>query len=193
MAHPPRSKLPRRSSSGPPNPCITPSTVTLVVVVNLMFMIPFFVLWTRASSTLNLGPSVRSLSYRSFTSSTNTPAPIRHRLLDFFRGRFESETVSRRLRLVVVSRIFESHLPERGIRRPRSWQVGARFVTRADRTPTRRIDAGKVEDSGICNRRSLGFECTFQFARAGRRASGHDSSEPRGHGRAFRSDSGMTK
>ena len=36
MAHPPRSKPPLRSSSGPPNPCITPSTETLVVVVNLM-------------------------------------------------------------------------------------------------------------------------------------------------------------
>src|SRR5437764_9590939 len=35
MAHPPRSKPPLRSSSGPPNPCITPSTETLVVVVNL--------------------------------------------------------------------------------------------------------------------------------------------------------------
>jgi hypothetical protein len=35
-AHPPRSKPPRRSSLGPPNPCITPSTETLVVVVNLM-------------------------------------------------------------------------------------------------------------------------------------------------------------
>src|SRR2546427_7898330 len=36
MAHPPRSKPPLRSSSGPPNPCIPPSTETLVVVVNLM-------------------------------------------------------------------------------------------------------------------------------------------------------------
>src|SRR2546428_236209 len=36
MAHPPRSKPPLRSSSGPPNPCITPSTEMLVVVVNLM-------------------------------------------------------------------------------------------------------------------------------------------------------------
>src|SRR5439155_11817864 len=35
MAHPPRSKPPLRSSSGPPNPCITPSTETFVVVVNL--------------------------------------------------------------------------------------------------------------------------------------------------------------
>src|SRR5688572_26319550 len=40
MAHPPRSKPPLRSSSGPPNPCITPSTETLVVVVNLMSWSP---------------------------------------------------------------------------------------------------------------------------------------------------------
>src|SRR5260370_17095080 len=41
MAHPPRSKPPLRSSSGPPNPCITPSTETLVVVVNFMIAAPF--------------------------------------------------------------------------------------------------------------------------------------------------------
>src|SRR5438445_6168479 len=40
MAHPPRSKPPLRSSSGPPNPCITPSTETLVVVVNLISWSP---------------------------------------------------------------------------------------------------------------------------------------------------------
>src|SRR6266540_7420944 len=40
MAHPPRSKPPLRSLSGPPNPCITPSTETLVVVVNLMSWSP---------------------------------------------------------------------------------------------------------------------------------------------------------
>src|SRR5438552_1710803 len=40
MAHPPRSKPPLRSSSGPPNPCITPSTETLVVVINLMSWSP---------------------------------------------------------------------------------------------------------------------------------------------------------
>src|SRR4051812_34456234 len=36
MAHPPRSNPPLRFSSGPPNPCITPSTERLVVVLNLM-------------------------------------------------------------------------------------------------------------------------------------------------------------
>src|SRR2546429_3821630 len=40
MAHPPRSKPPLRSSSGPPNPCITPSTETLVVVVSFMVGAP---------------------------------------------------------------------------------------------------------------------------------------------------------
>src|SRR5438876_12019418 len=40
MAHPPRSKPPLRSSSGPPNPCITPSTETLVVVVSFMVAVP---------------------------------------------------------------------------------------------------------------------------------------------------------
>src|SRR4029450_6678285 len=34
MAHPPRSNPPLRSSSRPPSPCITPSTVTIVVVVS---------------------------------------------------------------------------------------------------------------------------------------------------------------
>src|SRR5258707_15864600 len=35
-AHPPRSNTPRSSSSGPPGPCITPSTETCVVVVSFM-------------------------------------------------------------------------------------------------------------------------------------------------------------
>src|SRR6266516_3682119 len=36
MAHPPRSNPPLRSSSDPPSPCITPSTVTIVVVVSFI-------------------------------------------------------------------------------------------------------------------------------------------------------------
>src|SRR5438445_4990705 len=40
-AHPPRSNLPRSSSSGPPGPCITPSTETCVVVVSFMVAVPF--------------------------------------------------------------------------------------------------------------------------------------------------------
>src|SRR2546423_1001211 len=34
--HPPRSNPPLRSSSAPPSPCITPSTVTIVMVVSFM-------------------------------------------------------------------------------------------------------------------------------------------------------------
>src|SRR6478752_4850285 len=41
MAHPPRSNPFRRSSSvAPPLPCITPSTVTWVMVVSLMIVVP---------------------------------------------------------------------------------------------------------------------------------------------------------
>src|SRR5437868_10191894 len=39
-AHPPRSNTPRSSSSGPPGPCITPSTETCVVVVSFMVATP---------------------------------------------------------------------------------------------------------------------------------------------------------
>jgi hypothetical protein len=38
--HPPRSNPPLRSSSGPPRPCITPSTETFVVVVSFMVVGP---------------------------------------------------------------------------------------------------------------------------------------------------------
>src|SRR5215218_1197781 len=41
VTHPPRSNPPLRSSSGPPSPCITPSTVTIVVVVSFMIAVPF--------------------------------------------------------------------------------------------------------------------------------------------------------
>src|SRR6266566_9536608 len=41
MTHPPRSKPPLRSSSGPPSPCITPSTETLVMVVSFTIVVPF--------------------------------------------------------------------------------------------------------------------------------------------------------
>src|SRR5919205_2503723 len=39
-AHPPRSNPPLRSSSGPPSPCITPSTETCVIVVSFMRAAP---------------------------------------------------------------------------------------------------------------------------------------------------------
>src|SRR4029078_12333118 len=40
VTHPPRSNPPLRSSSAPPRPCITPSTVKLVVVVSFMRAVP---------------------------------------------------------------------------------------------------------------------------------------------------------
>ena len=43
VTHPPRSNPPLRSSSGPPSPCITPSTVTIVVVVSFMVAGPLLV------------------------------------------------------------------------------------------------------------------------------------------------------
>src|SRR5437867_803817 len=41
VTHPPRSNPPLRSSPGPPIPCITPSTVTVVRVVSFMVAVPF--------------------------------------------------------------------------------------------------------------------------------------------------------
>src|ERR687897_2973739 len=48
-AHPPRSNPPLRSSSGPPRPCITPSTETFVLVVS--FMVPFSRVVVRSGRT----------------------------------------------------------------------------------------------------------------------------------------------
>src|SRR5215207_3347984 len=64
LAHPPRSNPPL--VSGPPFPCITPSTETCVVVVSFMIAVPSP--WGR--------PPVGGLS----PPATNTSAPIRHRL-----------------------------------------------------------------------------------------------------------------
>ena len=41
VTHPPRSNPPLRSSSGPPSPCMTPSSVTSVTVVSFMAAVPF--------------------------------------------------------------------------------------------------------------------------------------------------------
>src|SRR6478752_5516345 len=68
MAHPPRSNPFRRSSSvAPPLPCITPSTVTWVMVVSLMVVVPS-----------------RWGAHREppFTPTTNTSARIRQRLAE---------------------------------------------------------------------------------------------------------------
>src|SRR5215211_2762027 len=79
VTHPPRSNPPLRSSSGPPSPCITPSTVTIVVVVSFMIAVPF---------------SLGRPRGRPLTSATNTSAPIRHRRLDFLRGLSGTPVVS---------------------------------------------------------------------------------------------------
>src|SRR3712207_4277248 len=55
MAHPPRSKPPLRSSSGPPSPCITPSTETLVLVVSFMVGAPFSLVSFACLDVLNHG------------------------------------------------------------------------------------------------------------------------------------------
>src|SRR5215210_6080288 len=60
MAHPPRSNPPQRSSSGPPSPCITPSTETFVLVVSFMVGAPFSLV------SLSSGPTGRR--YRSHRS-----------------------------------------------------------------------------------------------------------------------------
>src|SRR5512144_1872870 len=68
-AHPPRSNpFLRSSSDAPPFPCITPSTVTWLMVVSFMIAIPSP--WP---------PLVGGL-----TPATKTAAPIRHHLPDFF-------------------------------------------------------------------------------------------------------------
>src|SRR5688572_26534201 len=70
MAHPPRSKPPLRSSSAPPSPWITPSTVTCVVDVSFMVAVPFSPFrsrWGRPSDRTDLiGCGTGSaLSYRA--------------------------------------------------------------------------------------------------------------------------------
>src|SRR6201989_210228 len=72
MAHPPRlNPLLRSSSDTPPFPCITPSTVTCVMVVSFMIANPFS--WGAPRG-------------RALTPATNIAAPIRHGLADVFRG-----------------------------------------------------------------------------------------------------------
>src|SRR5436309_13593721 len=56
-AHPPRLNRPRSSSSGPPGPCITPSTETCTVVVSFMVAAPFSLSLSSFDST---GPRRRS-------------------------------------------------------------------------------------------------------------------------------------
>src|SRR5215208_4031664 len=66
VTHPPRSNPPRRSSSGPPSPCITPSTVTIVMVVSFMIAVPLL-LW--GALVGGLSPLLRTPRPRSDTAS----------------------------------------------------------------------------------------------------------------------------
>src|SRR5215475_6336986 len=94
-AHPPRSNPFLRSSDAAPFPCITPSMVTWVMVISFMIAAP------------TLAPPLVG----GLTPATNTTAPIRHRLPDFFqrtfrdagRQRSDSTTVSRRQRSTTSS------------------------------------------------------------------------------------------
>src|SRR5204862_4233428 len=91
MAHPPRSKPPLRSSSGPPNPCITPSTETLVVVVNLMSWSPPHVhmgcahearIASRRRGVLSEGQSTCWMRLRSRARSASGSSPWSNSRLD---------------------------------------------------------------------------------------------------------------
>src|SRR4029450_10740936 len=64
VTHPPRSNPPLRSSSGPPSPCITPSTVTIVVVVSFMIALP-----------LSLGAPSGAASHPCYAHLCPDPAP----------------------------------------------------------------------------------------------------------------------
>jgi hypothetical protein len=56
MAHPPRSNpFLRSSSDAPPFPCITPSTVTWVMVVSFMVAAPFSLAFSRQLIRLDRG------------------------------------------------------------------------------------------------------------------------------------------
>ena len=67
MAHPPRSNpFLRSSSDAPPFPCITPSTVTCVMVVSFMIAVPFSL---GAPLVGGLSPLLRTPLPRSDTAS----------------------------------------------------------------------------------------------------------------------------
>src|SRR4029453_18097093 len=73
--HPPRSNPPLRSSSGPPSPCIAPSTETFVMVVSFMVTGPFSLGLSSFDSTGGLGtPLVGGLS-PSYEHLSPDPTP----------------------------------------------------------------------------------------------------------------------
>src|SRR5215212_10119207 len=94
MAHPPRSKPPLRSSSGPPNPCITPSTETLVVVVNLMS-------WSPHRTTAAAPFWIRVASFRQAHLLLNINGVASHRAYSGLRPVLRS-----RATLIAVQRVW---------------------------------------------------------------------------------------
>src|SRR5215210_5819272 len=74
MAHPPRSNPPLRSSSGPPSPCILPSTETFVLVVS--FMVPFLSLVVLfLPRAYGGGPKKQLSSYSEHADATPSGGP----------------------------------------------------------------------------------------------------------------------
>src|SRR5947199_1383511 len=90
VTHPPRSNPPLRSSSAPPSPCITPSTVTIVRVVSFMVAVPFsFSL--KLSSFDSAGPRRRSHPSESPSGRVFRTLPERRRCR-LLNGRSEEHT-----------------------------------------------------------------------------------------------------
>src|SRR5438874_126205 len=90
-AHPPRWNRPRSSSSGPPGPCITPSTETCVVVVSFMVAVPFSLVVVRVHRTgapifipaaesgrpiIPHPPRTSALSYSSLSAAEQRPTDV---------------------------------------------------------------------------------------------------------------------
>src|SRR5215204_7743148 len=73
VTHPPRSNPPLRSSSGAPSPCITPSTVTIVVVVSFTVAAPFSSAWS-ARRVYSTYPTPSSDDHRVFGITNVTRA-----------------------------------------------------------------------------------------------------------------------
>ena len=79
VTHPPRSNPSLRSSSGPPSPCITPSTVIIVMVVSFMVATPPISLV--CSSFDSTGPRRRSHRSRQSPSVRSIPHLPEHGLV----------------------------------------------------------------------------------------------------------------
>src|SRR5205814_10235474 len=73
-AHPPRSNAPCSSSSGPPGPCITPSTETCVVVVSFMIGVPFLAEFVVVRFHRTAAP-ISSVPAESLRANYSAPCP----------------------------------------------------------------------------------------------------------------------